>query len=151
MKRRRRKASEIRRLRTKLLEAVKKEGRISFTSLVDLYGPSIGIKDTPSDKIFGRKQLAILAQENKINVQQDGINLVASAKPSPQPPTTPAPHPAPTEKPAQQPEPAAAPTGAVRTPELQAVKAYAQQVEAFAETLHRQVRTLAKMVEAAKK
>ena len=150
MKRRRRSASEIRKLRSKLLEAVQQEGRVTLTDLVGLYGPSIGIKDTLSDKYLAKRQLDILAREKAIVFRRDGRDLVAAAKPAPQPPTTPAPPPAPTAKPAQQPTPAK-PTEEIQNPELQAIKAYAQQVEAFAETLHRQVRTLAKMVEAAKK
>ena len=137
MKRRRRKASEIRRLRTKLLEAVKKEGRSTLTDLIVLYGASIGIKDTPYDKIFARKQLAILAQEDKINLQLDGINLVTSAKPSPRPPTTPEPPAAP--RPAE-------PAEEIRNAELDAIKAYAQQVESFAESLQQQVRNLVEMI-----
>ena len=176
MKRHRRKANEIRQLRNKLLEAVKKEGRINLTDLVGLYGPSIGIKDTPSDKNLAKRQLDILAKQGRIKVRREGRDLVATAQPMaepaiPAPPTPPAAEPAipasptaptaepaippppapPAVKPAQQPEPAAAPSEAVRNPELEVIKAYAQQLDALTESLQQQVRTLVKMVEASAK
>ena len=150
MKRHRRKASEIRKLRGKLLETVQNEGRITLTDLVALYGPSIGIRDTISDKGLAKRQLDILAREKAILFRRDGRDLVAAAKPSPQPPTTPAPALAPTTKPAQQPTPAE-PVQANQTPELQALKAYAQHIEAFAEALKQQVTSLVKMVDTAQK
>ncbi|MEE8586678.1 MAG: hypothetical protein V3T83_17695 [Acidobacteriota bacterium] len=129
---------------------MKKEGRISLTDLVGLYGASIGIKDTLSDKSLAKRQLDILAQEKAIIFRRDGRDLVAAAKPSPQPPTTPAPPAAPTAEPVEQAE-SAQPAEEVQSPELQAIKAYAQQLEAFAETVQQQVSNLVKMVETAQK
>ena len=182
MKRRRRKTSEISKLRNKLLEAVKKEGRITLTDLVGLYGLDIDIRDTISDRNLAKRQLDILAHANEIQFSREGRDLVATAptpKPEPAPvpiPATPPPTPSepaatpPTTEPAAKPEPAPAPSPAPAPqpleaasepskpapelrehPELEAIKAYGKQLEAFSKTLLQQINTLVKMLETAKK
>ena len=76
-KRTRRKASEIERLRSKILKVVKKERNITLTDLVRLYGASIGIRDTPSDKNLAKRQLDTLANADHISFKRNGRDLVA--------------------------------------------------------------------------
>lgn len=158
MKRRRRKASEIEKIRSKLKEVVKKEGRISLTDLVKLYGASMGLKDTISDKALAKRQLDLLASTGDIEFQRDGRDLVAEHKPPPQPAPPPqqfiyTPRPAqktvppPPATPAPQEDtPEATPSSTTPNLELQAIRAYAEQVQALATTLQQQVETLVRMV-----
>lgn len=162
MKRRRRKASEIEKIRARLQEAVKKEGRISLTDLVGMYGASIGIKETISDKALAKRQLDLLASTGDIEFQRDGRDLVAEYKPPPRPAPRPQ-QPLYTTRPAEKAEPPppampapqedtaeATPSPTAPNLELQAIKAYAKQVHALAETLQQQVNVLTEMLAASK-
>lgn len=170
-KRSRRKASEIEKLRGKILKIVKREGRISLTNLVRHYGSSIGIRNTPSDKNLCKRQLDILAKTTNIVFGRNGRDLyaqwVGEEEPAIQevgvpaelerppaaaismPVNEPAPPPAvPAQAEAETPveAPAPPPMPDLSKAELKAIVAYARQVEAFAKTLQDQVATLVAMV-----
>lgn len=151
-KRSRRKASEIEKLRSKMLKIVQRESEITLTNLVRQYGASIGIRDTPSDKNLAKRQLDVLAKDGNIEFNRLGRDLVAKASAPAGEAAAPQ-----YEAPAAGPQAVAAPTlqipaapaaaSATTTPELQAIRAYAQQMEAFSKSLQQQLEILIRMVQ----
>lgn len=166
-KRTRRKASEIERLRNKILRIVKKDRRISLTAMVAHYGVQMGVRNTPSDKNLVKRQLDVLAKSGDIDFGRAGRDLVArytgpdvadasigeeqEAAAAPAPAAIAAPAPAPVLAPAA--IPAAAPSAPAvaigSNADLAVIRAYARQVEEFSRTLQDQVATLVRMVEKA--
>lgn len=135
-KRKRRKAREIRRIREQLLKAVRSEGTVSLTHLVDKYGSQVGVKNTPSDKNLVKRQLDQLAKEGSLQFERKGRDLVASIGPL------------------KGAEPVrgrvlASPAAAPAAPgaELDVLKAYALQLEEFSKTLQEQISGLVRLIE----
>lgn len=152
-KRTRRKASEIERLRAKIFGVIQKENKINLTDLVGLYGSSLGVRDTASDKNLVKRQLDVLADSGRIHFGRDGRNLIARLVASPGAFNSPAAAPmeaapmAAAPAPHAEAEPVAAPD--ISPTDLDVIKAYAAQVEEFSRTLHAQISTLVRMIDRA--
>lgn len=153
-KRSRRKASEIEKLRNKMLKIVQREGEISLTNMVREYGRSVGVKDTPSDKNLAKRQLDVLAKSGSIRFERHGRELIArSTGPAPQSvppqPVTAVRQPAAVAAvatpglPAVPPAPA---TAQASSPQLTAIRLYSQHMRDLSSTLEQQVSSLVQMV-----
>ncbi len=145
-KRTRRKASEIEKLRNKMLKIVQREGEISLTSLVRQYGASVGIKDSASDKNLAKRQLDILAKSGSISFDRHGRDLIArSAAPVGQQAAVVQPAMATAVPSLVSPAP---PAGA-SLPELKAARVYTRHLLDFSKSLQQQVDDLVRMIERA--
>ncbi len=120
-KRSRRTLVEIRQIRDQAKAMVDKHGELTLSQLIGLYGSSLGVRDTPSDKNLVKKQLDRLAGSGEIDFLKVGRDLVAKTKSD-------------SVEESQDP------------PSLAALRIYALQVEEFSKTLQSQVRTLGRMV-----
>lgn len=157
-KRSRRKASEIDKLRNKMLKIVQREGEISLTNMVRQYGASVGVKDTPSDKNLAKRQLDVLAKSGSIRFQRHGRELIARS-------TSPAPPQAAARPVAAVPQPAAvaavatpglptapppatplAASGQAGTPQLAAIRLYTHHMRELSNSLQQQVSGLVQMI-----
>lgn len=149
-KRSRRKASEIDKLRSKMLKIVQRESEITLTSLVRQYGASIGIRDTPSDKNLAKRQLDVLAKNGSIEFNRFGRDLVAKAAAPAGVQAAPhyaAPAAAQAVAPVVQAPAAGGLAAHAATPELQAIRAYANQMGELSNALQQQLQILVRMVD----
>lgn len=126
MKRSRRTLKEVRAVRKRLLEVLAKHTQLSLSQIME-FGDEIGVRDTPSDRSLVKKQLDYLEELGSIELSKVGRNWIARL-------VTPARN---------------TPAVAVSGPELEAIKAYALQLEQFAKALQEQIQIMVRMVEKA--
>ena len=174
-KRRRRKRAELQKIQRGLARAVRKEGAASISQLISKNGSKLGLKSTPNDKNLV-KRLLIAVDGVEVEKRGRELYFVAPVEAPPAdaaeapaaPETTPepvaetapepedeaapeaaaAPEPEPEPEPAEAaPEPEVSDPAPSLTPEMQALRAYARQLEEFSGALHNQVSTLVRMIE----
>ena len=171
-KRRRRKRAELQKIQKGLARAILKEGAASVSQLIAKNGSKLGLKSTPNDKNLIKR---LLNAVDGVEMEKRGRELyfvsqveappaveetpaapepapepVAEAAPEPEPEAAPEAEAAPepeTEPAEAAPEPEAAAPAPSLGPELQALRAYARQLEEFADALKNQVSTLVRMIE----
>jgi len=172
-KRRRRKRAELQKIQRGLTRAIRKVGAASISQLISRNGSKLGLKSTPNDKNLVKR---LLIAVDGVEMEKRGRELffvtqveappavapeappapettpepVADAAPEPEPEAVAAPEPEPEPEPAEAAaEPEASAPAASLAPELQALRAYARQLEEFADALKNQVSTLVRMIEKA--
>lgn len=172
-KRRRRKRAELQKIQRGLARATRKAGAASISQLISKNGPKLGLKSTPNDKNLVKR---LLTAVDGVEMEKRGRELYFVAQveappavaaeapaapettPEPEPEAAPepeaeavaAPEPEPEPEPAEAaPETEASAPAASPAPELQALRAYARQLEEFADSLKNQVSTLVRMIEKA--
>ena len=142
-KRARRSRSQIQDIKSKALETVQNRGTVTLSQLISDHGTALGIRDTVSDRQLLKRQLFTLADEGQIRFSKKGSHLVARSKARRGRRSGAIPEVASPVSGEARAEPVVAVSG---RPELEAIKAYAAQLEELARTLNDQIARLAKMI-----
>ncbi len=133
-KRRRRTLKEIRNIREQILDLVRQKERLTLSQLVSDHGDKFQVRNTASDRRLVKLQLSQLSDSGAIEFVKVGRNWIARNK---------------------------ATVGRDKTgvetdsslgvvaPELEAIRAYAIQLEQFAKSLQEQIGNLVRMLEKA--
>ena len=145
-KRNRRTKAQIHKIRNKALQTILDQGTITLSQLIVGHGEQLEVRDTPSDRHLLRKQLAALDAEGKIQFSRQGRDLVARSSAGLEATSGVVPELA-----------SATAPGGVRVqltvsglpenPELEAIKAYAGQLEALGQILNDQIARLVRMIQ----
>ena len=146
-RRTRRKGAEIRRIGRSVLQIVQTEGEITLTDIISKHGARIGVKNSPNDKALIKRQLSQLAKSGQIRFGRKGRNIVAVAATKSTGRAAPAR--VPSSSPVSAPPALAASSATVH--QLEAVEAYAEQLQEFARTLQDQIATLLRMISKVKR
>jgi len=133
---RRRTLKDIRNIREQILDLVRQKGRLTLSELMDDYADKIGVRKTASDRHLVKRQLKQLAGEGCVEFVKMGRHLVVRNRLLTE---------------AESKGAGAKSEAHGPSPELEAIRAYAIQLEQFARSLQEQIGTLVRMVDKATK